>query len=590
MTKRIKLLDKNLSNKIAAGEVIERPSSVVKELVENSIDAGSKKIEIKISNDCRDIRVADNGSGIIKEDITLAFLRHATSKIETEKDLFEISTLGFRGEALASIISIAKLTCITKTADDETGTKVECADSDVKTSPIGCATGTIMEVKDLFYNTPARLKFLKTSRTEYSLILELMQNLALANPSVAFTLENNGHTSLKTTGSGDISTTLSEIYSPDLMSELNKIEKTDELSGLKVIGYTSSPEFVRSNKRAVYTFLNNRTVKCPIMQKAITTAYEEMIPRGKYPFSAVYLSIPLDQVDINVHPAKREVRYINPNQIFNFVYSALKEALTELPKVQQTEAEEISVFEEVPKETELFSSAPRVYTPKTDTSFQPSFINFSKIKETLPTYEEPVSKIEIAAFEEKNEETQKPFRIIGQYANTYILIEMDNSLQIIDQHIAHERYLYEKLLETKDYSSQILLLADIIELEPQDVSLIEQNQKLLEKYGYQIHIISDKEVMFKKIPQMLSNQDQQSLLQDILKALHSSFEKAGNEILISTACHSAIKANEPLTHKQMSDLISQWLTTKHPKTCPHGRPIVHVIPHKQLAGYFLRNN
>ena len=207
MTKRIKLLDKNLSNKIAAGEVIERPSSVVKELVETSIDAGSKKIEIKISNDCRDIRVADNGSGIIKEDITLAFLRHATSKIETEKDLFEISTLGFRGEALASIISIAKLTCITKTADDETGTKVECADSDVKTSPIGCATGTIMEVKDLFYNTPARLKFLKTSRTEYSLILELMQNLALANPSVAFTLENNGHTSLKTTGSGDISTT-----------------------------------------------------------------------------------------------------------------------------------------------------------------------------------------------------------------------------------------------------------------------------------------------------------------------------------------------------------------------------------------------
>lgn len=589
MTKRIKLLDKNLSNKIAAGEVIERPSSVVKELVENSIDAGAKKIEIKISNDCRDIRVADNGSGIVKEDITLAFLRHATSKISTEKDLFEISTLGFRGEALASIISIAKLTCITKTADDETGTKVECADSDVKTSPIGCATGTIMEVKDLFYNTPARLKFLKTSRTEYSLILELMQNLALANPSVSFTLENNGHTSLKTTGSGDISTTLSEIYSPDLMSELNKIEKTDELSGLNVIGYTSSPEFVRSNKRAVYSFLNNRTVKCPIMQKAITTAYEEMIPRGKYPFSAVYLSIPLDQVDINVHPAKREVRYINPNQIFNFVYSAVKEALTELPKVQQQEENDTGIFEE-PQQKETFFSSPKVYTPKTDTSFQPSFINFSKMKETLPAYVEPAARIEVQLADTKEEEPQTPFRLIGQYANTYILIEMDNSLQIIDQHIAHERYLYEKLLETKDYSSQILLLSDIIELEPQDVSLIEQNQELLEQYGYQIHIISDKEVMFKKIPQMLSNKDQKSLLQDILKALHSSFEKAGNEILISTACHSAIKANEPLTHKQMSDLISLWLTTKHPKTCPHGRPIVHVIPHKQLAGYFLRNN
>lgn len=589
MTKRIKLLDKNLSNKIAAGEVIERPSSVVKELVENSIDAGATKIEIKISNDCRDIRVADNGSGIVKDDITLAFLRHATSKIETEKDLFEISTLGFRGEALASIISIAKLSCITKTADDETGTKVECADSEVKTSPIGCATGTIMEVKDLFYNTPARLKFLKTSRTEYSLILELMQNLALANPSVSFTLENNGHISIKTTGSGDISTTLSEIYTPDLISELNKIEKTDELSGLSIVGYTSSPEFVRSNKRAVYTFLNNRTVKCPIMQKAITTAYEEMIPKGKYPFSAVYLYLPLDQVDINVHPAKREVRYINPNQIFNFVYSAIKEALTSLPKIQQPEVEEIENFN-IKEEKELFSQAPRIFTPKTDTSFQPSFINFNKIKETIQTYEEPVTQIEVEVSEEKIKEPQTPFRIIGQYANTYILIDMDNSLQIIDQHIAHERYLYEKLLETKDYSSQILLLSDVIELDPQDVSLIEQNQELLEKYGYQIHIISDKEVMFKKIPQMLSNKDQQSLLQDILKALHSSFEKVGNEILISTACHSAIKANEPLTHKQMSDLISQWLTTKYPKTCPHGRPIMHVIPHRQLAGFFLRNN
>lgn len=588
--KRIKLLDKNLSNKIAAGEVIERPSSVVKELVENSIDAGAKKIEVKISNDCRDIRVADNGSGIVKEDVTLAFLRHATSKIETEKDLFEIATLGFRGEALASIISIAKLSCTTKTADEETGIKVECADSEITTSPQGCALGTIMEVKDLFYNTPARLKFLKTSRTEYSQIIELMQNIALSNPDVSFVLENNGHVSLKTTGSADIATTLSEIYSPDLMNELNKVEKSDELSGLKILGYTSSPEFVRSNKRAVYTFLNGRTVKCPIIQKAIATAYEELIPRGKYPFSAIYLSLPLDQVDINVHPSKREVRYVNPNQIFNFVYSSIKESLSGLSRLAfEEKPEEISFEEPTDSAPRLSLSTSTIHKPKTEHSFQPSFVNFNKIKETVLTPSmDTVCRIKTQDFEEKQE--SKPFKIVGQYANTYILIEMDNSLQIIDQHIAHERYLYEKLLETKDYSSQILLLSDIIELNSQDVSLIEQNLELLEKYGYQLHIVSEKEVMFKKIPQMLSNKDQQSLLQDILKALQSSFDKVGNEILISTACHSAIKANEPLTYSQMSDLISQWLTTKHPRTCPHGRPIVHVIPHKQLASFFLRNN
>ncbi len=580
---RIKLLDKNLSNKIAAGEVIERPSSVVKELVENSVDAGAKKIEVKISNDCRNIRVADNGSGIHKDDVQLAFLRHATSKIATEKDLFEISTLGFRGEALASIISIAKLSCTTRTQNEQTGIKVECADSEIKTSQTGCAVGTIMEVQDLFYNTPARLKFLKTARTEYSLIIELMQNIALANPQVAFVLENNGHTSLKTTGSSDLATVLNEIYSSDLLTELNSVKKTDEISGLKISGYTSSPEFVRSNKRALYTFLNNRTVKCPIILKAVSTAYEEMIPRGKYPFCALYLDVPLGDVDVNVHPTKREVRYVNPNQIFNFVYSAVKEALVELPK--EREPQEQSFEENRPS----YSPASHFsFSPKTleNESFQKTFIDFSEIKKEIPTQE----STSFVAYQEDKTAENDNFRIIGQYKNTYIILEMDNSLQIVDQHIAHERYLYEKLSETKDYSSQILLLSDIIELEPKDMALIVQNQQILEEYGYQIHILNEKEVMFKKIPQMLANQNQKELLNDILKALNSSFEKIGNELLISTACHSAVKANEPLSFSEMHDLIKKWLTTKHPKTCPHGRPIVHSIAHKQLAGFFDRNN
>ena len=319
---RIQQLSKHLINQIAAGEVIERPASVVKELVENSVDAGSTKISVEINNDCRDIRVADNGCGIHPDDIMLAFSKHATSKIRTDEDLFDIHTLGFRGEALSSIISISRLTCTTRTVDFETGTKVKCENSEVKQTETGCAVGTIMDIKDLFYNLPARLKFLKSSNTEFSYIQELVQAIALAHPECSIELKKNGKTVLKTSGQNNLLQTVKEVYSSDIISSLKEVLKTDQLSGLKISGYVSTPDYTRSSKKGYHIYINGRTVKCPVFQKAIDTAYKSLIASGKYPFVILNLEIPPSDVDVNVHPTKKEVRYKNTNQVFNLSHSS----------------------------------------------------------------------------------------------------------------------------------------------------------------------------------------------------------------------------------------------------------------------------
>ena len=303
---RIKQLSKHLINQIAAGEVIERPASVVKELVENSVDAGATKISVEISNECRDIRVADNGSGIHPDDIMLAFSKHATSKIATDEDLFAIHTLGFRGEALSSIISIAKVTCTTRTKEFETGTKVKCENSEVKQVETGCAIGTIMEIRDLFYNIPARLKFLKNSNTEFSYIQELVQSIAIVNPNIAFELKKNGKTVLKTSGNNELKYALKEIFSSNVTDNLKEVLKTDNLSGMKISGYVSTPDFTRSSKKDYHIYINSRTVKCPVFQKAIDTAYKSLIAGGKYPFIVLNLEIPPADVDVNVHPTKKK--------------------------------------------------------------------------------------------------------------------------------------------------------------------------------------------------------------------------------------------------------------------------------------------
>ena len=585
---RIKQLSKHLINQIAAGEVIERPASVVKELVENSVDAGATKISIEINNDCRDIRVADNGSGIHPDDIMLAFSKHATSKIATDEDLFDIHTLGFRGEALSSIISISKLTCTTRTTDFETGTKVKCENSEVKQVETGCAVGTIMDIKDLFYNLPARLKFLKSSNTEFSYIQELVQSIALAHPECSFELKKFGKTILKTSAQNNLLQTIKEVYSSDVTSNLKEVLKTDNLSGLKISGYVSTPDYTRSSKKSYHIYINSRTVKCPVFQKAIDTAYKSLIANGKYPFVVLNLEIPPSDVDVNVHPTKKEVRYKNPNQVFNFIYTSIQAGLMNYVEKQQTYNQQPAI----PGRENIVDFV----QPKLESTGD---IFFDKSNDTIYVSDKIMQEKEEKFSQQQQEQkqffvpvetTQEPEEnIIGQYQNTYILVEKDDGMEIIDQHIAEERYIYEKLMSEKNIVSQMLFVSDVIPVSSTEAELIKENLDKFEKFGFGIEFLKDNELIFRKVPQMIAKVNPKEILADILENIDGNIDRLEEKILITTACKASVKAGQKLSTWQMQEIVKKWRTTKMPYTCPHGRPIVKFFTHKEIAGFFQRN-
>lgn len=589
---RIKQLNQHTINQIAAGEVIERPSSVVKELVENSIDAGAKRISIEISNECRNIRVADNGSGIHPDDIVLAFSKHATSKISTGEDLYNIHTLGFRGEALASIISIAKVVCTTRTKDYDYGTKVVCENSEVEHSQTGCAIGTIMEVTDLFYNIPVRLKFLKSEKTEFAYISELVTAIAISNPDVAIELKNNGKTTLKTDGIGGLEGAIKTIFSKTIFSNLKPVSQEDLISKIYISGYASTPDFTRTSKKDYHIFVNNRTVKCPVFIKAIDMAYRNSLPNGKYPFVVLNLTMPPEDIDINVHPTKKEVKYKNTNQIFNFIRTAVESALMNFPKVH-IEENIVSVNKNV------FSASEPA---KPMDMIEESSINLNKImgafnnintdeenysptlkQHSLPTYN---PQVEQKTFIQK-EELQRE-NIIGQYKNTYILIEKEDGLEIVDQHIADERYIYETLQSQHEPMSQMLFISDILEVSTEEAEIIKKNLDKFEKFGYGIDFMSDNEIIFRKIPQLLSKYSPKEILADILENIDGDINNLEERILITTSCKAAVKANTPLNLFQMEEIIKNWRGCKLPYTCPHGRPISKTLKHSEIASFFMR--
>ena len=597
---RIKQLSKHLINQIAAGEVIERPASVVKELMENSIDAGATKVSIDIANDCRDIRIADNGSGIHPDDIVLAFSKHATSKIQEDDDLFDIHTFGFRGEALASIISISKVTCITRTKDFETGTKVVCENSEVKQVETGCAIGTIMEVKDLFYNLPVRLKFLKSSNTEFSYIQEIVQAIALSHPEVSIELKKYGKTVLKTTGQNNLNQTIKEVYSQDVTKNLKEVLKTDEVSGLKISGYVSTPDYTRSSKKSYHTYINSRSVKCPVFQKSIDMVYKTLTANNKYPFVVLNLEIPPHDVDVNVHPTKKEVRYKNPNQIFNFIYSAIEGGLSNYVEKAGANIYRFAQPEQLSEKSAQSSSVlefPRtansdVYIDeKSDTMYVPNN-KMKDLEESLPVNNSNFSNMP-RTMQQQMFETSSPIeenadKIIGQYKDTYILIDTDEGLEIVDQHIAEERYNYEKLQNDENIISQMLFVSDVIEVSSSEAELIKENLTKFEKFGYGIEFLKDNEVIFRKVPQILAKVNPKEIMADILQNIEGNIDNMEENILKTTACKASVKANTPLSIWQMQEIIKKWRTTKMPYTCPHGRPISHIIPHKELAAFFQR--
>ncbi|MBO7672566.1 DNA mismatch repair endonuclease MutL, partial [bacterium] len=561
---RIKELSELLINQVAAGEVIERPSSVVKELVENSIDAGATRISIEISNECRNIRVADNGSGIHPDDIYLAFTKHATSKIETTDDLYNISTLGFRGEALASIISIAKVTCTTRTKDYDYGTKVECENAQAHQSKTSCAIGTIMEVKDLFYNIPARLKFLKNSSTEFSYIQELVQNLALSHFGVAFELKNNGKTVLKTSGRNLPQVTIKEVYGDSVAKNLKEVFKEDAQANLKITGFISTPDVTRASKKYYHISINSRTVKCPVFIKAVDMAYKNLISGGKYPIVILNLEINPNDVDVNIHPTKREVRYKNPNMIFNFIMTAILSGLSKFSGVPNNVAD---IRAENPKRYENKDFKEAETSNVVNIMFPQDFPKPDKRTDTVELSGKQIENL--AHYTQSlfgndnqpklnNEEIEKDEDvIIGQYKNTYILIERPDGLEIVDQHIAEERYNYEKLKKEKSVVSQMLFVSDVIPVTHSEAELLKENLSKFERFGYGIEFVSDNEIMFRKIPQMLINKDTKEILAEIFENIEGDIDNLEERILKTTACKASVKAGQKLSTWQMQEIIKK---------------------------------
>lgn len=586
--KRIKQLSKNLINQIAAGEVIERPAGAVKELVENSIDAGASRIEITVSNSCRDIRIADNGSGIHPDDIEAAFIKHATSKLEDENGLFNIKTLGFRGEALASIISVSKVCCTTRTKDFDYGIKAEAENSEIKTVKTGCAIGTVMEIKDLFFSQSARLKFLKSEKTEFAYIQELIQALAIANPSIAFILKNGSNTVINTIQNSDLQSRIMQIYSNDIINHLRKVNKSDDITGIHISGFISEPDYTRSSRKSIYTFVNSRIVKCPVLSKAIDTAYKNMMPIGRYPFAVLNLEINPEEIDVNVHPQKREIRYKNTNQIFNFVQSAVSYAL-----ISSGQRQPVSFQQESPSKILPFKYAAGTpeFIPKNEENESFAFpLKMIKADNNLRIENTEQKKIDIH-FEIPRADAS--INVIGQLFNTYILVDNGDNLEIIDQHIAEERYIYEKLKNQKEAASQLLIISDVLDTEPSETEMLENARPALEKFGFKIEKISDTQIIFKKIPQILSRVNLKEILAELLKNLKDSpdneLDTLEEKILITASCKASIKAGDKLTLFQMEEIVKNLRSVKNPYTCPHGRPISHFIPQKDIAAFFARN-
>jgi DNA mismatch repair protein MutL len=639
--KSIELLPPHLVNRIAAGEVIERPASVVKELVENALDAGASQISIIIGGGGRNIRIADNGHGMRPEDARKAFYNHATSKIRSIEELEKIQTLGFRGEALASIASISKMSCTTRTKIALQGVKVTINEfGEPSLIEAGCAPGTVMQVDDLFYNTPARLKFLKRPQTELGHIEEIVQYLALSHPEVKFNLELGEREVLKTSGSGSLKRTLEELLSISRQSiKLIPISfdetETNTEGALSIAGFISEPGFMKSNKRLVMTFVNGRHVRCSIIQKSVEAAYESLLPSGKYPLATLFLSMPFHHVDVNVHPAKREVRYVDSSRIFGFVKSALKNAMV----AQGIQLAPTTPFPASPWQTPSLSS--EVLTPVSEglsgnlgnnrneifeNTFAPSPVPAYPLRsqplQSKPSFglssaitqesfhaeqastnwpkENLVEEVQLKTSTGSLEDSTTRFKVIGQLFNTYILLETIQGLLVVDQHIASERSFFEALtinLTSGEPLVQQCLGTKTLLVSPIQYDLLERQKTDFEKLGFTYVLESDsRSILLTGFPIVYTGRDGLSEPSKMFEQLLNQLAETGqmnldlDHLLATLACHSAVRAGDSLSQFEMEEVIKRWLACELPWTCPHGRPIAHTISKNDLNKFFHRGS
>lgn len=592
MPQRIVLLDDQTANRIAAGEVVERPASAVKELVENAIDARATRIAIHLQEGGkRLIEVQDNGWGMDPEDAVLSLQRHATSKIHTSEDLFAVETLGFRGEALPSIASVSLLTLTTKPADAEAGTRVQVRGGIIDTvEPAGASDGTTVVVEHLFYNTPARLKFLKAAPTEMARCVEVVERLALAHPHIAMSLASQDQTVLATPGNGDLLGCLATVWGRDAARKAIPVQNA--CGPVQVHGYVCSPDFNRPGRTHELFFVNRRPIRSRLLSHALEDAVRAFTPDGRYPVALILIEMDPHLVDVNVHPAKSEVKFERDHEVHHAVSQAVKKALgsggvipalTLSPPVRPT-------GRPVSSRLEFQSAAWADAVGAAVDAFMPGDAAAG------PKQDAPPLSSSAGSAEESPGQELRGYRILGQVLNTYIVAVTDKGLAIIDQHVAHERVLYERLSRMRQAqppASQRLTEAFSLSLGAAEAALLRQRLEDFRAMGWDLEPFGRDAFLVRAVPVYASRRSWETLLRDMVDELvHQSVARRlvvqRDHVTITNACKMAVKAGDPLTMEEMAGLIAQLAETQNPHFCPHGRPAIVTIPFHEIDRQFKR--
>ncbi|MGD0021484.1 MAG: DNA mismatch repair endonuclease MutL [Smithellaceae bacterium] len=579
MYNRIVILSEETTNKIAAGEVVERPASIVKELVENSIDAGAGNIRVELEKGgCQSIKVVDDGSGIEKEDVALVFERHATSKICKFEDIYNVAFFGFRGEAMPSIASIAQVELLTRREGDLEGTKAIVEAGKIKEiTPAGCPIGTQIFVSKIFAHIPARKKFLKTETTEQGLCLDVVTRLSLAHPGIRFSVLVNGREVFAIPEATDIAERIALVMGMDFSAHCISVQKQRE--NVSLSGFISHPEFTRSNSKNIFLFVNKRFIRDNSITHAVLSAYRQVIPPRRYPAAVLFIDLPAFDVDVNVHPAKMEVRFKDSRGIYELVSQSIAQNLAGAGNVKGS-----FVYRLEPREKTSIAGItrkPEKIQEKSAALFSRQNLQKAIDDDLLArSVTQKIVSTESGDTTEKELITFTDFRYLGQFFNTYLVFASEEGLLLIDQHAAHERIMLERLKKAvgQKIISQQLLMPEVVSLNPAQVALFSGYIDFLRQIGLEIEIFGRDAIVVKALPAILSSLQPRELIDDIADQLSDqnradSLQEKKEKIFAALACKAAIKANSPLSSVEVEALCRDLTATPFNLTCPHGRPI-----------------
>jgi DNA mismatch repair protein MutL len=602
---KIRVLADHVANQIAAGEVVERPASVAKELVENSIDAGATRITIEIeAGGRRLLKVSDDGEGMVRDDAILAFERHATSKIRETHDLAAIGTLGFRGEALASIASVSKVEATTCVEGANAATRVTIDGGRMRNvKDAAHPRGTTIVVRDLFFNIPARRKFLRSEATETYHLTNLVTHYALAHPEIAFTFVNNGREVVRAAPAKDLRERAYQIFGEEFLKNLLEVDG-GEPQFARVTGFVSAPRDRRTSRDSQYMFVNRRFVRDRLIGRALSEAYRSILPHGVYPAALLFIETPLEEVDVNVHPAKTEVRFRRQAAVADAVRESVRAALASAsyvpPPEQPTMAATAGVSSITPQPRIEFVSPPPVEPSGEEIAREiESMLRSASTYQSVPSVQSvvpPLNSAEKLAREVTPESFSTNIRPLGQLDESFIIATDDEGLLLIDQHVAHERILFDKYraLEAERRSdSQQLLVPETFDLTPAQTAVFDDLVPDLEKYGFELMRLSGRTVAIRAVPADLPSSEARNMLAELLDTVDAekkstARETLRDEIAASLACHAAIKVNMPLAPEKMRWLIDSLLQTSSPTTCPHGRPVILRLRTRDILKGFHR--